>query len=197
LSYGRGMNENPAQDFEKSPIVILTTPRLILRTAVERDIPIMHERVLGDSEVMRYVFQGVPMTEERAAQVMRKFFTFGDSLTGIAVLAETTADNIVGFAGLFPCEVLGEHDLEIGFVLARSAWGRGIATEIGKAQLAFGFEKLGRSRLLGLADPRNQPSIRALQKLGLGYLKDATEPGRALRSVFCIESKEWHERNRA
>jgi len=30
---------------------------LILRTATEPDIPIMHERILGNSEVMRYVFR--------------------------------------------------------------------------------------------------------------------------------------------
>jgi ribosomal-protein-alanine N-acetyltransferase len=190
------MNDEPAQTPEKKPRVILTTPRLILRTAVEQDIPILHARVFGESDVMRYVFQGEPMTEERTAEVMRKFFTFGESLTGIAVLAEKTADNIVGFAGLFPSEPLGLTDFEIGFVLARPVWGRGIATEIGEAQLAFGFEKLNCTRLLGLADPRNQPSIHALKKLGLRYLKDVTEPGRANRSVFCIENEAWRERTR-
>lgn len=197
MSYCGGMNDRSAQSTEKHPIVILTTPRLILRTAVDDDIPIMHARIFGDSDVMRYVFQGGPMTKERTTEVMRRFFTFGDSLTGIAILAEETADNIVGFAGLFPSEPLGVADFEIGFVLARAAWGRGIATEIGEAQLAFGFEKLKCPRLLGLADPRNQPSIHALEKLGLRYLKDATEPGRAMRSVFCIEKEEWRKRRRA
>ena len=185
------MNDALVPAPKKQPVVILTTPRLILRTATEQDIPIMHERVLGDPEVMRYVFQGGPMTLERAEQMMRKFFTFGDSLTGIAVLADGPSGEIIGFAGLFPCEALGAEDLEIGFVLARDAWGRGLATEIGEAQLTFGFEQLNRRRLLGLVDPRNQPSIHALQKLGLRYLKDVTEPPRASRSVFCIEADAW------
>jgi ribosomal-protein-alanine N-acetyltransferase len=190
------MNDGTAPVSEKQPRIILTTPRLILRTATERDIPIMHERVLGDSEVMRFVFQGVPMTLERAGQVMRKFFTFGDTLTGIAVLTEKPAAELIGFAGVFPTEALGAEDFEIGFVLARHAWGRGIATEIGEAQLAFGFERLNCSRLLGLADPQNRPSIHALEKLGLRYLKDVTEPGRANRSVFCIEIDVWRGRAR-
>jgi RimJ/RimL family protein N-acetyltransferase len=185
------MNDQSTPALRERPIVILTTPRLILRCATEQDIPIMHERVLGDSDVMRYVFQGAPMTEERAEQVMRKFFTFGDRLTGIAVLAERSSDEVIGFAGLFPCEALGAEDLEIGFVLSRNVWGRGIATEIGKAQLAFGFRQLNCQRLLGLVDPRNRPSMHALQKLGLRYVKDVTEPGRANRSVFCIEVNEW------
>jgi RimJ/RimL family protein N-acetyltransferase len=187
------MSENPAPA-SAQPIVILTTPRLVLRTATERDIPIVRERLLGDGEVMRYVFQGEPMSEERAEYIMRKHFTFGDSLIGIAVLTEKPAGEIIGFAGLFPCAALEADDLEIGFVLARQAWGRGIATEIGEAQLAFGFEQLKRARLLGLVDPRNGPSIHAIQKLGLRYVKDVVEPRRANRSVYCIEAEEWRNR---
>jgi RimJ/RimL family protein N-acetyltransferase len=179
---------------QTQPIVILTTPRLILRTATAQDIPIMWERVLGDGDVMRYVFQG-PMTEERAEEMMRKHFTFGDSLIGIAILTERPTGDVIGFAGLFPCAALAADDFEIGFVLARRAWGRGIATEIGAAQLAFGFERLGCRRLLALVDPQNQASIHAIKKLGLRYLKDVAEPKRANRSVFCIETDEW--RNRA
>jgi RimJ/RimL family protein N-acetyltransferase len=190
------MHNGPAPVFEKQPRVILTTPRLILRTAAEPDIAVMWERVLGDSEVMRYVFQGGPMTLERAGEVMRKLFAFGDSLTGIAILVEKPTAEIIGFAGLFPCTALGVNDFEIGFVLARHAWGRGIATEIGEAQLAFGFEQLNCRRLLGLADPQNQPSIHALRKLGMRYLRDAMEPGRANRSVFCLEAGEWRQRVR-
>jgi ribosomal-protein-alanine N-acetyltransferase len=186
---------NPQSDpNSKAPTVILTTPRLILRTATEPDIPIMHARVLGDADVMRYVFQGA-MTAEKAEQVMRKFFTFGDSVTGIAVLADKPTGDIIGFAGLFACTALGVDDLEIGFVLARHAWGRGIATEIGEAQLAFGFERLNCGRLLGLADPRNGPSIHALQKLGMQYLRDVTEPPRAARSIYMIEKDAWRARS--
>ncbi|HET6838607.1 MAG TPA: GNAT family N-acetyltransferase [Bradyrhizobium sp.] len=189
------MHDESAPAPEQHPRVILTTPRLILRTATDQDIARMHERVLGDAEVMRYVFQGVPMTLERTEAVMRKFFTFGESLTGIAVLAEKPAAELIGFAGVFPTEALGADDFEIGFVLARHAWGRGIATEIGEAQLAFGFEQLNCPRLLGLVDPHNEPSIHALKKLGLHYLKDVREPGRANRSVFCIEIEEWRARS--
>ncbi len=196
LPYCGVMNDRPAPAPQKPPVVILTTPRLILRSATEQDIPVMRERILGVADVMRYVFQGEAMSEERAEQVMRKHFTFGDSLTGIGILTERPTGELIGFAGLFPCKALGAEDLEIGFVLARHAWGRGIATEIGEAQLAFGFEQLNRPRLLGLVDPRNGPSIHAIKKLGLRYIKDVAEPRRANRSVFCIEIDEWRKRAR-
>jgi ribosomal-protein-alanine N-acetyltransferase len=177
------------------PIVILTTPRLILRAAIETDIPLLHERVFGDSEVMRYAFAGVPLPRGEAEGFMRSHFTFGGSLTGIATLTERSSGDVIGFAGLFPCAALGSDDFEIGFVLARRAWGRGIATEIGEAQLAFGFDRLNCSRLLGLVEPRNAASIHALEKLGMRYLKDVAEPPRPNRRVYVIEVAEWRARH--
>jgi ribosomal-protein-alanine N-acetyltransferase len=192
LPYGEVMNrDHPALE---QPIVILTTPRLILRAAIESDIPALQERVFGDGEVMRYAFAGVPMAKAEAENFIRAHFTFGDSLTGLATLTERPAGDVIGFAGLLPCGVLGEDDFEIGFVLARHAWGRGIATEIGEAQLAFGFDRLGCDRLLGLAEPRNAPSIHALGKLGMRHLKDIAEPGRANRRIYVIEAGEWRRR---
>jgi len=186
------MNENIASG--KEPIVILSTSRLVLRTTTENDIPILQKRIFGDSDVMRYAFAGEPMAKDRSESFMRRFFTFGDRLTGMATLTEKPSSEVIGFAGLFPCDALGADDFEIGFVLARQAWGRGIATEIGAAQLAFGFDQLGCQRLLGLVDPRNAPSIHALKKLGMRYLKEVSDPKRADRSVYMIEAREWRQR---
>jgi [ribosomal protein S5]-alanine N-acetyltransferase len=185
---------NKDRPARKETLVILTTPRLILRAATTNDIPILHERVFGDSEVMRYAFAGAAMAKGEAENFIRAHFTFGESLTGIATLTEKPAGEVVGFAGLVPCRALGADDFEIGFVLARRAWGSGIATEIGEAQLAFGFDRLNCHRLLGLAEPRNAPSIHALGKLGMQYLKHIAEPGRAKRNVYVITAEEWRRR---
>jgi ribosomal-protein-alanine N-acetyltransferase len=186
------MNENTASDDQ--PIIILSTSRLVLRTMTEDDMPILQERIFGDSDVMRYAFAGEPMAKDRSESFMRRFFTFGDSLTGIATLTEKPANEVIGFAGLLPCDALGAEDFEIGFVLARQAWGRGIATEIGAAQLAFGFDQLCCQRLLGLVDSRNAQSVHALKKLGMRYLKEVSDPKRADRSVYLIEAREWRQR---
>ncbi|MEY2503233.1 MAG: [ribosomal protein S5]-alanine N-acetyltransferase [Verrucomicrobiota bacterium] len=186
------MNDNTASGNE--PIVILSTSRLVLRTTTENDIPILQERIFGDSDVMRYAFAGEPMAKDRSESFMRRFFTFGDSLTGMATLTEKPSTEVIGIAGLIPCKALGADDFEIGFVLARHAWGRGIASEIGAAQLSFGFDQLGCQRLLGLVDPRNTPSIHALKKLGMRYLKEVSDPTRADRSVYVIEAREWRQR---
>ena len=188
------MDQKPAPVSEQQPLVILTTPRLILRAAVEEDISILQDLIFGDSDVMRFAFSGSPMAGDVAEDFIRRFFTFGSSLTGFAVLTEKPAGEIIGFAGLAPRVALGADDFEIGFVLARRAWGRGIATEIGEAQLVFGFEQLKCGRLLGLVDPRNAPSIHALEKLGMRYRATIADPKRGSRSVYVIEAGEWRRR---
>jgi ribosomal-protein-alanine N-acetyltransferase len=187
------MNDEAAS-VPQSPLVILTTPRLVLRTTTEADIPVLHDRIFGDADVMRYVFGGGPMPPEQSEAFIRKYFTFGPGLTEIAVLTEKPAGDVIGFAGLFSCDALGSDDFEIGFVLARQAWGRGIATEIGEAQLAFGFETLGVARLLGLVNAANAASIHALTKIGMRYLTDVTDAKRPPRSVYIIEGNEWRNR---
>jgi ribosomal-protein-alanine N-acetyltransferase len=183
-----GKNTSPSE-----PIVILTTPRLVLRTATENDIPLLHERIFTDQEVMRYAFAGLPMAREESERFMRAHFTFGNSLTGIAVLTEKSAGEVIGYAGLLACDALEEADFELGFVLARRAWGRGLATEIGRAQLAFGFGRISCNRLLGLVEPRNTPSIHVLEKLGMRYLRDIAKPARAHRRVYLIEAPQWRK----
>ena len=147
------MNDISISAPRSSPVVILTTPRLILRTTTEDDIPVLQDRIFGDSDVMRYVFAGLPMAKDRSESFMRRFFTFGDSLTGMTTLTERLTGEVIGFGGVFSCDALGAEDFEIGFLLGHSYWGRGIATESGEAQLAFGFNQLGCRRLLGLVDP--------------------------------------------
>jgi RimJ/RimL family protein N-acetyltransferase len=195
LLYFGMMDQKPAPVSERQPLVILTTTRLILRTAVEADIPILQDLILGDSDVMRFAFSGAPMAGDAAEDFIWRSFTFGSSLTGIAVLTEKPTGDIIGFAGLSPCDALGADDFEIGFVLVRRVWGRGIATEIGEAQLTFGFEQLKCGRLLGLVDPRNAPSIHALEKLGMRYLETIADPKRGSRSVYVIEAAEWRRRH--
>ena len=56
---------------------------------------------------------------------------------------------------------------ELGYVVARSHWGRGIATEAVKQALHRGFKDLDVARIEAWVDPENPGSIRTLEKGGL------------------------------
>lgn len=169
------------------PDEILSTQRLILRPTSEGDIPALHEKIFSDADVIRFVFAGREFSLDESANFIREKFNFSDKL-GLSSLVERASGDVIGFSGLEPCTALGANDLELGFVLARSAWGKGYASEIGRAQIEFGLGHLGRPRLLALAHPANTRSIDVIAKLGMRHEADATVEGRGIRRVYSIEA---------
>jgi RimJ/RimL family protein N-acetyltransferase len=164
---------------------------MVLRAVCEADISQLYRKIFSVPEVMEWVFAGTTLSLVESESFIRANFNFKAAPIGLCALADKASGEVIGFAGLNPCRILSEDDLEIGFVLAREAWGRGLATEIGRAQLAFGFGRLGRSRLLALASAENAASIRTLEKLGTRYHSDVMPSGRSLRRVYCISANEW------
>lgn len=55
---------------------------------------------------------------------------------------------------------------ELGFAVLRSWWGRRVASRALPPVVDFAFERLGLHRLEADADPRNQASLRILERLG-------------------------------
>ena len=184
-------------DSQSSPAfndgVVLTTPRMVLRAVGEADISQLYQKIFSVPEVMSWVFAGEVLSQAESESFIRANFNFKAAPTGLSVLADKASGEVVGFAGLNRCQVLSDDDLEFGFVLAREVWGRGLATEIGHAQLALGFEKLGRARLLALASAENAASISTLEKLGMRHHSDVMPSGRSLRRVYCIRADQWRQ----
>lgn len=58
------------------------------------------------------------------------------------------------------------HRAELGYVLAKAFWGRGIATAAVQLATARGFQKLALRRIEAFVDPDNVGSYRVLEKAG-------------------------------
>jgi RimJ/RimL family protein N-acetyltransferase len=56
---------------------------------------------------------------------------------------------------------------ELGWRLARSAWGRGLATEAALAARADAFDRLRLPEVISIIHPENARSRRLAQKLGM------------------------------
>ena len=167
---------------------VITSDRLILRSAHEDDLEILHRIVFSDPEVMSQAFYGKTFTKEKAAEFFYHHFDFNGSGTQAGVLTLKESGEIIGFAGLIASTELGEQDYEIGFVLGRDYWGKGYATEIGLAQIKYGFEVVGCPRLLGMVLPENEASKAALIKLGMTYSITVDMEGRGKREAYIIEN---------
>jgi [ribosomal protein S5]-alanine N-acetyltransferase len=143
----------------------ITTERLRLRWLVIDDVPALHA-IFGDAEVCRYWSRPALRDLAAAAELQREIeqrFVEGSLFQwGIA---DRATDHVVGTCTL--ASLSPEHRrAEIGFALARSAWGRGYIAEALPALLDFAFESLALHRVEADADPRNGRSIRALEKMG-------------------------------
>ncbi len=81
----------------------------------------------------------------------------------------------IGRTGLYPFRtddgtiVLLEATL--AFYLARSYWGRGLATEAGRALVQYGFRELRLTRIHAGINAENLASLRVIEKLGFRLVR--------------------------
>jgi RimJ/RimL family protein N-acetyltransferase len=152
-----------------TPPKLVVTERLFLRHFHVLDAEAMH-RVFGDPEVMR--FGDGAQTKEWVDAWLRTcleryYRTWG---FGPYAVVEKHSQDSIGYCGLFffP-DINGKPEVEIGYRLARFAWGQGYATEAAVAVRDYAFTTLGIKRLIAIIDPSNTASIRVAEKLGMKY----------------------------
>ncbi|WP_206952566.1 GNAT family N-acetyltransferase [Trinickia acidisoli] len=78
-------------------------------------------------------------------------------------------ERFVGWVLLIPDHGAGP-DVEIGWRLIRSAWGRGIASEAARALVAHAFGAVRLPRVIADIAAENQASLRVAQKLGMQWV---------------------------
>jgi ribosomal-protein-alanine N-acetyltransferase len=143
--------------------MMLTTERLSLRPFRPEDRPAVHAYA-ADPAVVEFMEYG-PNTEAETDEFMSEALV---PLPGkwLRALVRRSDDAVIGAAQL---TVLSDQHLrgELGYVLTRSAWGRGYATEAAAAVLAFGLAEAGLHRIMATTDPANLGSVRVLEKIGM------------------------------
>jgi ribosomal-protein-alanine N-acetyltransferase len=148
---------------------VLTTKRLILCPLHSRDVGPLYARIFSDPEVMRFG-DGVQTQEWVRNWLQQHLDGYRTLGFGPYAVVEKQTQEVLGYCGLFYFpDINGQPEVEIGYRLARSAWGQGYATEAARAVRDYAFYTLGRKRLIAMIDPANVASIRVAQKLGMHY----------------------------
>ncbi len=83
-----------------------------------------------------------------------------------------------GGIGLHPGEDVHRRTAELGYWLAESYWGRGIATAAARAFVEYGFANIPLDRIYASAYAHNSASVRVLEKCGFQF------EGRMRRNVI-------------
>jgi len=142
----------------------LITERLELRAYRIEDVPRIHELLYGNEEARRLT-GGVWTIGETQATVERHMRR--QELDGFSfwLVVERATGEIVGEAGLKPFDDKGP-EIELGYAFTPTAWGKGYATEAGRAALDEGFGTIGLEQIVAVTDEVNTRSQRVIEKLG-------------------------------
>ena len=143
--------------------VKLETDRLLLRWFREEDFP-EFLAMSTDPEVMKFL-GGKPQTEIEAWKSMAAFMGHWYFRGyGVWAVEEKSSGKLIGRIGLM--NPAGWPGFELGWTLARDAWGKGYATEGARRALAYAFTEIGRDHLISCIDPGNLNSIKVAERLG-------------------------------
>ena len=132
----------------------------------------------GDPEVVRH-FEMDPIPDvtaqrEEIRAILGRNAMLPDGY-GSWLLFERESDALVGVVllkplpfstGIDPAGTL-EPEIEVGWHLSRAAWGKGYATEAGRAVVRYGFEQLHLDAIHAVVHPQNEASKRVCARVGL------------------------------
>jgi RimJ/RimL family protein N-acetyltransferase len=148
------------------PSITLKTPRLTLREFAEGDAEAI-QVYAGDLEVTRFTSWG-PNTPETTDAVLSGWLqeqkTSPRTEYTLAIVRQEDGV-LIGGAG-FGMTDWNRGTANFGYVLRRSAWGQGYATEAGRALSDWALGELGLRRLVAHCEPDNIGSKHVLEKIG-------------------------------
>lgn len=148
-------------------LIFLQTERFIIRQWTIEDATALW-KIMSDSRVHRYTGD-TPWTLERTREYIRfmmdqDFHTL-ELFHGACILKSEQA--LIGFTGLNPYLT---KQPEIEWQFGVPFWGKGYATEIGKAVIASAFATTDLEATYGIVNPRNKASMRVMEKIGMACL---------------------------
>jgi ribosomal-protein-alanine N-acetyltransferase len=150
----------------------LETERLTIRPFSLKDTQELHQ-ITSQKEVVKYLPEDV-MSLEEVRRIIVWLIDCYEKNTAEHIIKFTTAivwkedEKVIGWCGLGPLD-FNPSEIEIFYGLSKEFWGKGIATEAGRAMLHHGFDTIGLDEIVAVCHPKNAPSVRVIEKMGLIY----------------------------
>lgn len=158
-------------------VLEITTDRLVLQP-ITADHFEAHARIVGDAGVMRYILDA-PMTRAQAWWNIARYVGHWQMRGyGMYAAIERSSGNLIGHMGFLNPE--GGRGFELGWILARDAWGKGFASEGTRALVAHAFGQLDQTRIVCVINADNARSIAVAERLGAELQSEETEGGKRL-----------------
>ena len=174
---------------------VITTSRIVLRWISEDDIDALFA-IFSDPQVMRYWSSAPLPNREAAAELQREIATGNRNNSMIKWgLALRESNSVIGTTTLFNLN-LDNDRAELGYAMASAYWGKGYMHEALQALLSHAFDVMNLRRLEADVDPRNEGSIRTLERLGFqreGFLRERWHVNGEIQDAFFygLLRREW------
>ncbi len=153
--------------------MIFETSRLRIRELQTSDFDDL-AAITGDSEVMRFVGDLNPYTEDqtrRAIEISQE--SYRQHGFGAWAIVSKQTDQLIGMGGI---EISPYREMaEVSYIFAPYVWGQGLATEFARAAIDYGFHHRGLREIGASFDPENRASMRVAEKVGMRFLSKGTD----------------------
>lgn len=178
----------------------ISTQRLIMRGWRESDLA-PWAAMNADPEVRRYL--GPLLSFEQAAAWV---LNFQDDLDrhgfGFWAVEVRASGEFIGFTGLGSVdEAMPFTGVELGWRLARPAWGHGYATEAARAALGYGFDAMGLPEIIAITMAANLRSQAVMRRIGMtsdpaeNFDDPDVDEGPLRRHVVFRKRRDRHQRS--
>ena len=170
------------------------TARLTGRRFTESDYPYVRE--IDSDLLVQQGFDGVLQTEEQSRERLRRWIRTWDEHGFGYFLFTDHQTAIVGHGGVFPSP-REPGEIELGYVVRRSFWGKGFGTEIARVALHVGFENLRFERIIAIALASNAPSRRVMERCRMTFEADTLFAPGVPAVRYGLSRAEWLQRRAA
>jgi [ribosomal protein S5]-alanine N-acetyltransferase len=170
--------------------ILIQSQRLYVRTWKQSDLDALHH-VMSEPQTHLYT-QQEPWSREYTQSWLEWHLDhrigWGGGTFNCPLILRAT-DQLIGDVGLNPFledECIPEIEWQIG----PEHWGKGHATEIGRAMLAYGFQEAGFPAIMGFALSQQVASRRVMEKIGMTYLHAKEDHGQT-KSFYRIDRNDF------
>ena len=162
-------------------MLILETPRLLLRRLVSDDLDALYA-LYRDPEMRRYfpVEGALPdrtLTREETWEELEWFMNGHPRHPELGLWATILKETgeFIGRCGLLPWTIDGQDEVEVAYMIDKRFWRRGLGAEAARGIRDYAFEQLGLSRLICMIDGENAASIGVATAIGMTFEREAVD----------------------
>ncbi|NKB17166.1 MAG: GNAT family N-acetyltransferase [Pseudanabaena sp. CRU_2_10] len=155
---------------------IIETDRLFLSPASESDAAEL-QQMWAQPAVRKYLCDDLILPLSHVQEMLVQSTTaFQKGSYGIWIARLKQQETMAGFTGFWP--FFEPPEIQLIYGLSSEFWGKGLATEMARAMLEYGFQTYGFEIISASADLPNKASIAVMERLGMTFEKQMAYEGK-------------------